>query len=453
MNIIIVGCGKIGTTILSSLLAEGHDIVAVDSNPDVISEISNIYDSMYVCGSGTDCDTLTEAGVEHTELFVAVTGSDELNMLSCFIAKKMGAKHTIARIRNPEYNYKSLGFLRQQLDLSTSINPDLLAAEELFQVLKLPSAVKVEYFSHRNFELLELRLKENSPLCGARLSELRKKYEAKFLICVVQRGEEVYIPDGSFQLQAGDRIGLTAAPSEVQKLLKMMGILQKQARNVMILGASRMGYYLARMLLASGTNVKIIDRDHQRCQEISEKLPGAVVICGDGAQQELLLEEGICSMDAFISLTGMDEENILISFFASSQGVPKVISKVNRHELHFIAEKLGLDTLISSRSVSSNVLSRYARALQNSLGSNVETLYKLMDGKAEALEFRVQADFPMSNVPLKDMRLRSGILIAGIIRNRKTIIPSGVDVIQSGDRVIVLSAASGMHDLSDILMQ
>lgn len=453
MNIIIVGCGKIGTTILSSLLAEGHDIVAVDSNPDVISEISNIYDSMYVCGSGTDCDTLTEAGVEHTELFVAVTGSDELNMLSCFIAKKMGAKHTIARIRNPEYNYKSLGFLRQQLDLSTSINPDLLAAEELFQVLKLPSAVKVEYFSHRNFELLELRLREGSPLCGARLSELRKKYEAKFLICVVQRGEEVYIPDGSFQLQAGDRIGLTAAPSEVQKLLKMMGILQKQAKNVMILGASRMGYYLARMLLASGTNVKIIDRDHQRCQEISEKLPGAVVICGDGAQQELLLEEGICSMDAFISLTGMDEENILISFFASSQGVKKVISKVNRDELHFIAEKLGLDTLISSRSVSSNVLSRYARALQNSLGSNVETLYKLMDGRAEALEFRVQTDFPMTNVPLKDMRLRSGILIAGIIRNRKTIIPSGVDVILPSDRVIVLSAASGMHDLSDILKQ
>ena len=453
MNIIIVGCGKIGTTILSSLLAEGHDIVAVDSNPDVISEISNIYDSMYVCGSGTDCDTLSEAGVEHTELFVAVTGSDELNMLSCFIAKKMGAKHTIARIRNPEYNYKSLGFLRQQLDLSTSINPDLLAAEELFQVLKLPSAVKVEYFSHRNFELLELRLKENSPLCGARLSELRKKYEAKFLICVVQRGEEVYIPDGSFQLQAGDRIGLTAAPSEVQKLLKMMGILQKQARDVMILGASRMGYYLARMLLASGTNVKIIDRDHQRCQEISEKLPGAVVICGDGAQQELLLEEGIRSMDAFISLTGMDEENILISFFASSQGVKKVISKVNRDELRFIAEKLGLDTLISSRSVSSNVLSRYARALQNSLGSNVETLYKLMDDRVEALEFRVQTDFPMTNVPLKDMRLKSGILIAGIIRNRKTIIPSGVDVILPGDRVIVLSAASGMHDLSDVLKQ
>lgn len=451
MNIIIVGCGKIGTTILSSLLAEGHDIVAVDSNPDVISEISNIYDSMYVCGSGTDCETLSEAGVEHTELFVAVTGSDELNMLSCYIAKKMGAKHTIARIRNPEYNDKSLNFLRQQLDLSTSINPDLLAAQDLFQVLKLPSAVKIEYFSHRNFEMLELVLREGSPLCGASLSELRKRYEAKFLICAAQRGDEVYIPDGNFQLQVGDRIELTAAPSEIQKLLKMMGVLRKQARDVMILGASRMGYYLARRLLASGSNVKIIDKNHRRCQEISESLPGAVVICGDGAQQELLLEEGLRSMDAFIALTGMDEENILISFFASSQGVPKVISKVNRDELRSIAEKMGLDTLISSRSAISNVISRYARALQNSLGSNVETLYKVMDGRAEALEFRVQADFPMTNVPLKDMRLKSGILVAGIIRNRKTIIPSGEDVILPGDRVIVLSASSGMHDLSDIL--
>lgn len=451
MNIITVGCGKIGTTILSSLLAEGHDIVAVDSNPDVISEISNIYDSMYVCGSGTDCETLSEAGVEHTELFVAVTGSDELNMLSCYIAKKMGAKHTIARIRNPEYNDKSLNFLRQQLDLSTSINPDLLAAQDLFQVLKLPSAVKIEYFSHRNFEMLELVLREGSPLCGASLSELRKRYEAKFLICAAQRGDEVYIPDGNFQLQVGDRIELTAAPSEIQKLLKMMGVLRKQARDVMILGASRMGYYLARRLLASGSNVKIIDKNHRRCQEISESLPGAVVICGDGAQQELLLEEGLRSMDAFIALTGMDEENILISFFASSQGVPKVISKVNRDELRSIAEKMGLDTLISSRSAISNVISRYARALQNSLGSNVETLYKVMDGRAEALEFRVQADFPMTNVPLKDMRLKSGILVAGIIRNRKTIIPSGEDVILPGDRVIVLSASSGMHDLSDIL--
>lgn len=451
MNIIIVGCGKIGTTVLSSLLAEGHDIVAVDSDPQVISEISNIYDSMCVCGSGTDCDTLTEAGVEKAELFVATTGSDELNMLSCFIAGKMGAKHTVARIRNPEYNAQSLGFMRQQLELSMSFNPDLIAAQELYHILKLPSAVKIEYFSRRNFEMVELIVREDSPFCGVALSDLRKKYQAKFLICAVQRGSKVCIPDGSFRLESGDRIELTAAPNEIQKLLRMMGIMQKQARSVMILGASRMGYYLARMLLASGSSVKIIDMDHKRCQEISEQLPGAVVICGDGAQQELLLEEGLKSTDAFVSLTGMDEENILVSFYASSQGVSKVIAKVNRDELAFIADKLGLESLISSKNVSSNLLSRYARALQNSLGSNVETLYKLMDGQAEALEFRVQEDFPMAGVPLKEMRLKPGILISGILRGRRALIPAGDDEIQCGDRVVVLVAGHHIHDLSDIL--
>lgn len=454
MKIIIIGCGKIGTTILSSLLAEGHDIVAVDSNPEVISEISNIYDSMYVCGNGVDCDTLSEAGAQSTDLLVSCTGSDELNMLSCFLAKRMGAKNTIARIRNPEYNDKSLSFMRQQLDLSSSFNPDLIAAQELYHVLKLPSAVKIEYFSRRNFEMVELIVREDSPMCGLQLMELRKKYhQAKFLICAVQRGEEVSIPDGSFRLQAGDRIELTAAPSEIQKLLRLMGILQKQAKNVMILGASRMGFYLAKMLLASGTDVKIIDRDHQRCQEVSEKLPGAMVICGDGANQELLLEEGLKSMDAFASLTGMDEENILISFYASSQGVPKVISKVNRDELGFIAEKLGLESLISARGAASNVLSRYARALENSLGSSVETLYKLMDGKAEALEFRVQADSPVVGTPLKDMRLKSGILIAGILRGRKALIPAGDDEIQAGDRIIVMAAGYRINELADIIQQ
>ena len=451
MNIIIVGCGKVGSTILSSLLAEGHDIVVIDPNPDVISEVSNIYDSMYVCGNGVDSDTLSEAGVEQTELFVAVTGSDELNMLSCFIAKRMGAKHTIARIRNPEYNDKSLEFMRQQLDLSSSINPDLLAAQELYHVLKLPSAVKIEYFSHRRFEMVELVLKPDSPFCGASLMELRKKYEAKFLICAVQRGDNVYIPDGRFEMQAGDRIELTAAPAEIQKLLRMLGLSQKQSKNVMILGASRMGYYLARMLMASGTTVKLIDKDRQRCQEISEKLPNATVICGDGAQQELLLEEGLRSMDAFISLTGMDEENILISFYASSQGVQKVVAKVNREELRPIAEKLGLESLVSPRETSSNVLSRYARSLQNSLGCNVETLYKIMDGKVEALEFRVHEDFIQTNVPLKDMRLKPGVLITGILRGRKPLIPAGDDVILPGDRVVVVAAGLQPRDLSDIL--
>ena len=269
MRIIIVGCGNIGATIVESLVAEGHDVIAIDEDPNAIAEIANAYDTMGVCGNGVDCETLSEAEVEKAELFVSVTGSDEFNMLSCFLAKRMGAKHTIARIRNPEYNDSSLGFLRNQLDLSLSINPELLAAKELLNVLKFPSAVNVETFSGRSFEMVELRLKENSPLDGMKLSGLRKKYQAKFLVCAVQRGDDVYIPDGNFKLQSGDKIGLTAAPAEIQKLLKMLGLLQKQVKNVMILGASRTAYYLTKLLLANGIDVKVIKNYKDEKVEIS----------------------------------------------------------------------------------------------------------------------------------------------------------------------------------------
>lgn len=451
MKIIVAGCGKIGTTIVSSFVSEEHDVVIIDQDSVVISELSNIYDIMGVIGNCADCESLEEAGIDKAELFVAVTGSDELNMLSCFLAKKMGAKHTIARIRNPEYNDKSLGFMRQQLGLSMSINPEKLAAKELFNILRIPSAVKIEMFSRSNFEMIELRIKEGSLFEGKKLIELREKYKAKFLICTVQRGDDVYIPDGNFELKAWDKIGLTAAHSEIGKLFKSLGIAQKQARNVMILGGSRIAYYLAKMLTASGSSVKIIEKDKKLCAEICSDIPKAVVINGDGAQQELLLEEGLRSTDAFVSLTGMDEENILISIFASSQGVPKVISKITRDELESMAEKLGLESIVSPRRTVADILVRYARALRNSLGSNVETLYKIMDGKAEALEFNVSSDFKFSGISLKELRLKQNILIAGIIRDRKPIIPAGDDVILSGDKVIVIAANHRLNDLADIL--
>lgn len=451
LKIIIVGCGKIGGTILESLTEEGHNVIAVDNDPEVIGELTNIYDVIGVCGNGTDCDVLDEAGVSDAEMFVAATSSDELNMLSCYLAKKMGAKHTIARIRNPEYNLKSLGFLRQQLDLSMAINPEMLAAKEMFNILKLPSAVKIETFSARNFEIIELILKESSALTGIKLMDLRNKFKAKFLICVVRRGNEVYIPDGNFVLYPGDKIGLTAEPSEIQKLMRALGIDKKQAKSVMILGGSRIAFYLSKMLIAAGNSVKIIERDEERCNEFSDSLDKAIVIHGDGAQQELLLEEGLDSIDAFVSLTGMDEENILISIFASTHGVPTVISKVNRNELADMASKLGLDCVISPKKIVTDVIVQYARALENSLGSNVETLYNIMDGKAEVLEFNVRSDFKQIGIKLKDMKLKSGILIAGIIRERRPIIPTGDDVILNNDKVIILAADQRLNDLSDII--
>lgn len=451
MKIIVVGCGKIGTALLSSLVSEGHDVVAIDNSPEVVREITNIYDAIGACGNGTDCDLLAQAEVDSADLFIAVTGSDELNMLSCYIAKSMGAKHTVARIRNPEYNEGHLEFLRNKLGISVAINPERLVARELDHLLKFPSAAKIETFSGRNLEIVELKLKNDSPLNGISLADLRKKYPYKFLVCLVQREEKVYIPDGTFVLNSGDKIGLTATPSEIQKLLKALGILQKQARNVMILGASNTAYYLTKQLLAGGNNVKIVDINEARCREFSETLPEAVVIHGDGAQQELLLEEGLANMDAFVALTGMDEENILLSYFATSRGVPKVISKINRSEFESMAEQLGLDTIVSPQKSVANVIVRYARALESSKDSSVETLYKLVNGKAEAMEFIVREDCDLLNIPLRDLQLKPNILIAGIVRGRKSLIPSGNDVILPEDKVILLSAGQRINNISDIV--
>ena len=452
MKIVIVGCGKIGSTILDSLVEEGHDVVGIDTDEKVVNEMMNMYDIMGVCGSGTDYAMLQEAGADNAEIFIAATSLDELNMISCFMAKKMGARHTIARIRNPEYNLENLGFLKQQLDLSMALNPESLAAVEMFNILQLPYAVKIQTFSQRNFEIIEMIIKEGSALAGMKLMDLRNKFKAKFLICVVQRGEEVYIPSGTFELQAGDKIGLTASIPEIQKLMRSLGLGNKKARNVMILGGSKIAYYLARMLLASGNGVKIIEQSHEKCEELSASLDKAVIIEGDGAQQELLLEEGLNTIDAFVALTGMDEENILISIFAATQKVPTVISKINRNELASMAAKLGLDCIISPKRIVSDVIVRYARALENSRGSNVETLYNIMDDKAEVLEFNVKGDFKQANIPLRDLELKKNILIAGIIRDRKPIIPSGDDCIMKNDKVIVVVASDQrLNDLSDIV--
>lgn len=451
MKIIISGCGKIGGTILASLVSEGHDIVAIDSDSAVLTEITNIHDVMGVCGNGADSDILTEAGVAGAEMFVAATGSDEMNMLSCFLARRLGAKDTIARIRSPEYNDRSLAFVRRELELSMAINPELLAAHELFNILKFPSAVKIEKFSGRGFEMIELRLKPDSVLDGMSLRSLREKYGTRVLICCVQRGDSVYIPGGDFVLKSGDKIDITAPPADMLKFFRSIGEFQKQARNVMLLGGSRTAYYLADMLTSGGASVKIIERDEKTCSELCEALPKAVIIHGDGAEQELLMEEGLKSLDAFIALTGMDEENILISIFAAAQKVPKVISKVNRDELAAMAERLGLDCIVSPKKIISDVIVQYARALKNSLGSNIETLYQLMDGKAEALEFNAKADPKLIGIPLKELNIKKNILIAGILRYRKTVVPTGDDMILPDDRVIVVAADRKLSDLSDIL--
>lgn len=451
LKIIVIGCGNTGKSLVQNLVNEGHDVALIDKDPVSLDEAVNAFDVLGVCGIGTDCEVLDEAGVSHADLVISVTGSDELNMLACYIAKTLGAKNTVARIRDREYNDKSLGFVQQQLQLSMAINPELSAAYSISKILKFPSAVNVDTFTSHKFEIVEIILKEGSPLIGTMILDLRKHSNANFLICAVMRNDSVIIPDGRFVFEDGDRIAVIASPAELNKISRVLGLLHRRTKDVMILGAGRIAYYLSRMLLASGTKVTVVDKNQERCSSFSENVQGATVICGDGANQDMLLEEGLEQTDAFVSLTGHDENNILISYFASSQGVPKVVSKVNRPEFLPIASKLGIDTVISPIQIITDEIVRYVRALQNSLGSNVEKLYKIMDGTAEALEFNVSTDFKWLNTPLKDIRFKSNIIIAGIIHNQKVIVPSGENVITSGDKVIVIAAGHRLLDLSDII--
>ena len=451
MKIIVAGCGKIGERIVASLVEENHEILIIDKDPAIVEEMTNIYDVMGVCGNSADSDIAIEASAGECDLYIAVTDSDELNMLSCFVAKRLGAENTIARIRAPEYNDNSLVFMKDNLEISMPLNPERLAAHELFNILKFPHALKVETFVRRTIELTEVRVPEGSVLDGMKLIDVRAKFKAQVLVCCVQRGEEVLIPDGNFVICAGDRIGVTAPHGELQKFFRATGFLQKQAKNVIILGGSRTAYYLAQMLISIGVSVKIIDKDEKICEELGTALPKAVVIYGDGSEQELLIEEGIKDADAFISLTGSDETNILVSMFAMMNGVKKVIAKVNRDEIAPMASRLGLDCIISPKRMVSDVVVSYARALQNSRGSNVETLYKLMDDKAEALEFNVRKDAPLLGVPLKDLKLKKNILIIGIARKGELITPSGLTEIHEGDRVVIITTTQGYGDISEIL--
>lgn len=452
MRVIVVGCGKIGRAILESLDDELHDVVAIDNDPEVIARVTDTFDVMAVCGNATSREMLSAAEVSKCDLFIAVTQSDEVNMLSCFLAKKMGATHTVARIRESAYNEEGLEFICDQLELSMALNPERLTAESLFDLLKLPSAVSVDNFAGKKTQILELIVKENTKLCGVVLSDLRKNCPVQFLACAVKRNGVAVIPNGAFCLQEGDRVAFMVKRSDSHKFLKAIGVVRKQGRDVMILGGSSTAYYLAKMLAANNYSVKVVEKDEARCEEFAEKVPEDVsVVYGDGTSQELLLEEGIRSTDALVALTGKDEENILVSFYALSQKVNKVICKVSHGNFAALAEHLGLDCVVSPQKSVADVLTRYARALNASGKSKMETLYSLMEGDVEASEFVVLPDCGVIGTPLKDLKLKSNLLIAGIIRGKESIVPTGDDVIAVGNKVIVVATQLHLHDLSDVL--
>ena len=452
MKVVIVGSGKVGYTLTEQLSKEGHDVVVIDKRAEVLRYPQNVLDIMAIQGNGASCQVQKEAGVEDADLLIAVTSTDELNILCCLVAKKLGAKHTIARVRNPEYS-RQLDFMKEELGLSMSVNPELAASKEIYRILRFPSAMKVEVFAKGRVELAEIKIKPGNPLDGQPLRSLYQNYKVKILVCAVQRGGEVVIPDGSFVLKEGDTISITAPPSQLISFFKAVGIFQSKARTVLIVGGGRIGFYLARQLSEVGIRVKVIEQDEARCRELGDLLPTkAMVIHGDGTEQELLEEEGVGDADAFVALTGIDEENIIISMFAKAQGAKKIVTKVNRITFLDLLGGLGIDSVISPKNITANQILRYVRAMQNSFySSNVEALYKIVEGKAEALEFHVLESADYVDIPLKDLRTKQGLLIACIVRKGKTIIPGGEDVIQVGDSVIIVTTLPGFQDLGDIL--
>lgn len=453
MRIVVVGAGKVGRVLTEQLAAEKHDIVVIDQDSDLIDSLVNIYDVRGVAGNGGCYDIQKDAFEDGADLLIATTSSDETNILACLVAKKLGTPHTIARIRNPEYE-KQLHFMREELGLSMVVNPEKATAREIARVLRFPSAIKREQFCRQRFELVEYRVNEGNPLEGLQLSDLYRNIRVKILICAVARGQQTIIPTGATVLQKGDKIYLTASARELESFFRKLNIFKARANNIMIVGASRIAYYLVKELQDIQKRMTVIDSNAARCQAMSEKFPGVLVIHGDGADSELLSEERISEMDAFVPLTGLDETNIILAMYASQFPNCKVVAKINRPSFADLANQKGLvDSVVSTAAVTSETIARYVRAMQNSFDSdNIKTLHRLVGGRVEALEFNVGPGLPFIGVPLKDLNLREGMLVAGIVRqNGAPVIPSGADALQEGDDVVIVTTDTTLHALRDIV--
>ena len=450
LNIIIVGIGKVGGTLVEQLSKEGNDITIIDKNPNAVQAMSSLYDVMGVVGNGASYSVQMEAGIENCDLFIAVTESDELNLLCCTVAKRVSNCSAIARVRTPDYS-KEVEYLREKLGLTMIINPDLESAKEVARILYLPATLEVNSFAHGQAEMVKFKIPEGNILVNLPISQLGKAISHKVLICAVERDGEVYIPSGNFILEEGDIISYVANRKVAKQFLNALGFNTRQVKNTMIIGGGTSTQYLADKLLHSGVAVKIIEKDRARCEELSLLLPKAIIINGDGTDEELLKEEGIHSAESFVPLTGIDEENIMLTLFARQVSNAKVVTKINHITFKDVINSLDLGSVIYPRYITSEAIIAYARAKKNSLGSNIETLYHMFDSRVEAIEFRVQNSSKVTNTPLMELSLKKNLLITFINRNGSIIIPSGQDSIKVGDTVMIVTTHTGFNDILDIL--
>ena len=451
MNIIIAGCGKVGRALAEQLSREKHDITVIDRKPEAIQQITNIADVRGVVGNGASFEIQMDAGIDTADLMIAVTDADEGNLLCCLIAKKAGGCQTIARVRNPVYHHE-IHHIKDELGLSMVINPEWAAAMEMARLLRFPSAIDIDTFANGRIELLRFQLEEQNPLCNNKIKDLHMLSRCEVLICIVERGKEVLIPSGEVELKAGDMISVVASPVNASRFFKTIGIETNQVKNTMIIGGGKISFYLAKRLLEMGIQVKIIEKDRDACERLCEILPKAMIINGDGTDRELLAEEGLAKAEGFAALTNMDEENVMLALYAKSMSKAKKITKVNRNTFDTIIGSLNIGSLIYPKHITSETILQYVRAMQNSIGSNVETLYRLVDGNAEALEFVIKGKSEVTDIPLQELQLKPHILVCAINRKGKIIIPKGQDCIQEGDSVVIITTDCGAYkDIRDIM--
>lgn len=450
MKTIIAGCGKVGSTLAEQLNREGHDITLIDVNSTALEKASSACDVIGLVGNGISYSVQSEAGIEDADLFIAVTDSDEINLLSCLIAKKAGNCKTIARVRNPIYDTETT-FLRNELGISMIINPEMAAAQEIGRLVLFPSAIEIDTFARGRVELLKIQVPKGSILHNLHVFDIVEKLKCDVLICAVERDDDVIIPGGNFVLREHDTISFVASPKQTYNFFKKIGIKTSSIKHCMIVGGGKIAYHLARHLLSLGIHVKIIERNKERCEELSILLPDAVIIQGDGTSETLLNEEGIEYAESFVSLTDVDEENILLSLYVASCSNAKVMTKINRISFKEIIGHLNLGSIICPKNITAEHILQYVRAMQNSMGSNVETLYRIVSDKVEALAFNIKKDSPIIGITFDKMDLKSNLLICSIIRKGKTITPRGQDMIKVGDQVIVVTTNSGLKDICDIL--
>ena len=450
LNIIIVGCGKVGMTLIEQLSKEGHDITIIDKNAAKVQEMSNLYDIMGLVGNGASYSVQMEAGIENADLIIAVTASDELNLLCCTVAKQVGDCAAIARVRTPDYS-KEAGYLREKLGLTMIINPELEASLETARILYLPTALEVNSFAHGQAEIVKFKIPEGNLLDGMTIATLGKSITNDILICAIEREGEVYIPGGNFQMAQDDIVSFVAPRRHIRSFLKKIGFKTKQVKDAMIVGGGKASYYLAKQLIAMGIDVKIIEQNKERCEELSILLPEAIIINGDGTDEEVLREEGIEYAQAFIPLTGIDEENIMLTLHAKQVSNAKLITKINRSTFKNVISKLDLGSVIYPRYITSEAIIAYVRAKKNSTNSNIETLYHMFDNRAEAIEFRVDEPSSVTGIPLKDLMLKNDLLVSFIYRNGKVQIPSGLDTIEVGDTVMIVTTHTGLDNIQDII--